>query len=167
MLEVPEPEHLMLEDRNLEMKIWEVNFKGKTSLDIRISIDLKPPIFYMDPYDIFHVRPKLGITDYFSELDVKWITAPIEPSLPIVLYFGLGLHTTKPQAWPCKHNNLWFWVIFIQNLRTTRPWGMGLHHNLVHVCGHLLLAGFKINIFILILTRTCEFLISSLYVFYA
>ena len=84
MLEVPEPEHLMLEDRNVEMKIWEVNFEGKTSLDIRVLINLKPPIFYTDPYDIFHVRPKFGITDYFSELDVKWTVAPIEPSLPVV-----------------------------------------------------------------------------------
>ena len=89
-------ETLITEDRKLEMKIWEVNFEGKISLDIRAPIDLKLPIFFMNPYDIFHVRPKPGISDYFSKLNVKWTSKTSEPDLPIVCHFGLGLHTPKP-----------------------------------------------------------------------
>ena len=43
MVEVLEPEFLMLEDRIVEIKIWEANSEGSLILDLRVPINLKPP----------------------------------------------------------------------------------------------------------------------------
>jgi len=138
------------EDRSWEILIWEVNFGGNGRLSRRVPFKLKPS--NQNPYDICFEDVKLKHT--FNDY-------PFELQFSVTRHFGLGLHPHKSQARPRLHSDFRFWVIFIQNLRYSRLWGVGLHHNLVHICGPLL-TGQRILLFILILTCTCEFFISFL-----
>jgi hypothetical protein len=149
MQEIPEFD-ILKEDRSWEILIWEANFEGSRRSSLRVPIHLKPS--NQDPYDIYSEDVQSKQTFIYYPFDIEFfVTQP----------FGLGLHPHKSQARPRLYTDFRFWVIFIQNLRYSRLWGMGLHHNLVHICGHLL-TGQTFHLFILILTCTCEFFISLL-----